>query len=186
MTKPHFTLTVVTSSDGFIGRSSDETPGAWASPEEQALFLEDVAAADWGIMGRRTHELADRPERRRIVFSASGGSGTWRRPSQFWLDPSLASPADLATLVAPVRPLASGLILGGTRVHDWFASHDAIDRIHLSIEPLEFGEGLPLFSAHRGPPVAVLSAMGFVRCADRLLNKRGTRHQLWLPARRGS
>jgi hypothetical protein len=51
MTTPHFTLTVVTSSDGFIGRSSDETPQVWASPEEQALFLEDVAAADWGHHG---------------------------------------------------------------------------------------------------------------------------------------
>ena len=137
-------------------------------------------------MGRRTHELADRPERRRIVFSASGGSGTWRRSSQLWLDPSRVTPADLAALVAPVRPLASGLILGGTRVHDWFASHDAIDCIHLSIEPLEFGEGLPLFSNHRGPPDTVLSAMGFVRCTDRLLNKRGTRHQCWLSAQRAA
>ena len=62
--RPEFTLTVVTSADGYIARAPDDPPQNWASAEEQALFFADVEAADWAIMGRHTHEAADRPDRR--------------------------------------------------------------------------------------------------------------------------
>jgi dihydrofolate reductase len=179
MTVPAFTLAVVTSADGFIARAPDEPPHLWASPEEQALFLADVEAADWAVMGRRTHEAADRPDRRRIVFSSSGGAGEWRRPTQLWVDPARLSPADLPPLVAHLRPLRAGLILGGTAVHDWFLAHRAIDRVHLSVEPVVFGSGLPLFSGHAGPPPNVLAALGFVSLVERTLNARGTLHSVW-------
>lgn len=183
MSRPRFTLTVVTSRDGFIARRSGETPARWASAEEQALFLADVAAADWGVMGRATHLVADRPDRRRIVFSTGAGEGIWKRPTQLWVDPRRLAPADLASRVAAVAPLQAGVILGGTAVHDWFLAHDAIDRVHLTVEPLEFGAGLPLFGAHRGCAEAVLRRLGY-RCVQaQLLNAGGTRHTVWLPAR---
>ena len=182
MERPHFTLTVVTSRDGLIARGAGDAPHLWASAEEQALFFADVEAADWSILGRRTHELADRPDRRRIVFStAAAGDGDWRRPGQLWLDPGRVGPGDLACRVAGVHPLRRGVILGGTRVHDWFLDRGAIDRVHLTVEPLEFGTGLALFSAHPGPPEAVLARLGFACTAQRQLNAAGTRHTTWVP-----
>lgn len=182
MTRPDFTLTVVASRDGFIARAPDDAPQAWASREEQDLFFADVKAADWAIMGRHTHEAADRPDRRRIVFSSGAGAGEWRRPTQLWIDPGRLAPADLPGLVAGVHPLAAGLILGGTRVHDWFLAHCAIDRVHLTVEPVAFGAGLPLFSGRRGPAEEVLEAAGFRPVSDRALNAAGTRHSVWIPA----
>lgn len=179
---PVFTLAVVTSADGFIARTPDEPPQAWASAEEQALFFADVEAADWAVMGRRTHAAADRPDRRRIVFSAAGGAGEWRRPAQLWIDPARLGPGDLAARVAGVRPLRAGLILGGTRVHDWFLAQGAIDRVHLTVEPLRFGAGLPLFSDAAGPAEEVLAARGFARRSTRRLNAGGTVHEVWTPA----
>ena len=181
MARPQFTLTVVTTLDGLIARARDDAPHLWASPEEQALFFADVEAADWGILGRHTHHAADRPDRRRIVFSTAAGAGDWRRPTQLWLDPGRVGPGDLAGMVAGVQVLDRGVILGGTRVHDWFLHHRAIDRIHLTVEPLRFGTGLPLFSHHRGPAAEVLPALGFEMQAERTLNARGTRHSVWLP-----
>lgn len=179
MPRPHFTLTVATSLDGLIARAPDDSPQLWASAEEQALFLADVAAADWGVMGRNTHTVADRPDRRRIVFSSAAGG--WRRPTQLWLDPAALAPGDLARRVAGVHPLVRGLILGGTAVHDWFLDHGAIDRVHLTVEPVRFGTGLPLFSRHPGPAEDVLAALGFRRTASRVLNAAGTRHSVWDP-----
>ncbi len=179
MPRPHFTLTVVTSHDGFIARHPGDSPAAWASAEEQALFFADVEAADWGILGRHTHEVADRPDRRRIVFS--GAAGGWRRPTQLWLDPANLTPSDLPERVDTVQPLERGVILGGTRVHDWFLTHGAIDRVHLSVEPVAFGAGLPLFSDQRGPAETVLEALGFLCRSDRRLNAAGTRHSVWVP-----
>ncbi|MDE0521778.1 MAG: hypothetical protein OXH79_07460 [Boseongicola sp.] len=169
-----YLLTVVVSEDGFIARSVGEPPQAWASAEEQELFFLDVEAADWSIMGRHTHEAADRPDRRRIVFS-SKVSG-WRRPSQLWLDPERLTPRMLPEQVCEVHALARGLILGGTRVHDWFLAHRAINRVHLTVEPVRFGSGLSVFSdARSADPVEEFTGRGFRVASEERLNAAGTR-----------
>lgn len=177
---PRFTLVLVTTRDGFIARYPGHSPADWASPEEQAVFFEEVGQADWGIMGRGTHEGADRPDRRRIVFSTSAMSPEWRRPGQLWLDPSKVGPAELTDFVAVHHPLRSGLILGGTRVHDWFRDHDAIDSVLLSVEPIAFGSGLPIFSDQQiNDPEQTLSEAGFVAVQETRLNAGGTRLIRW-------
>lgn len=181
MAPVQFTLTIVSSRDGFIARAPDHAPQAWASPEEQALFFRDVEAADWAIMGRNTHEAADKPHRRRIIFSARLSG--WRRPTQLWVDPARLTPEDLPARVEAVHPLRRGLILGGTRVHDWFLAHRAIDRVHLTVEPAAFGAGLPIFSGQtQRDPVAVFREAGFVVASERALNARGTRFLELAPA----
>ena len=171
----HFTLTVATSSDGFISRTTDEPPQVWASAEEQELFFRDVEAADWAIMGRNTHEAADKPHRRRIIFS-SRISG-WQRPTQLWLDPCHLTPDDLAQAVSEVHPFEKALILGGTRVHDWFLAHRAIDKVHLTVEPVRFGEGLPVFSSQAShDPEVIFRQAGFEVLREAQLNSSGTRY----------
>lgn len=171
-----FTLLVATSRDGFIARYPGENPGDWTSPEDQARFRAAVAAADWSVMGRTTHTVADVTHRRRIVFSAAAPEPEWRRPVQLWLDPAGRTPADLAALVAPVHPLSHGLILGGTLVHDWFLGHGAIDRVELTVEPVTFGTGVPIFSGQdAGDPAEVFAARGFAPISDAPLNATGTR-----------
>lgn len=176
MTKrAHFTLTVATSADGFIARATDDAPQNWASAEEQTLFFREVEAADWAIMGRNTHLAADKPHRRRIIFSTR--TKGWQRPTQLWLDPRDLSPADLQDRVASRHPLGNGLILGGTRVHDWFLHHRAIDRVNLTIEPIRFGEGLPVFSDQsETDPLDIFARRGFRIASDRALNGDGTRY----------
>ena len=173
--RPTFTLLVVCTADGFIARQSGHSPAEWASAEEQDLFLSAVDGADWGIMGRGTHEAADTPHRRRIGFSSAVRRPEWRRPGQVWIDPATLAPDDLPAIVTPVRPMREGLILGGTTVHDWFLHAGRIDRVSLTVEPVEFGTGLPLFSGTEGPADEVLKDLGFRRRCSRPLNDTGTR-----------
>lgn len=184
MNRPHFTLAVVATLDGFIARTPDHPPQSWASEEEQALFFAAVEAADWAIMGRHTHLAADKPHRRRIIFSTTAKPADWRRPTQLWLDPMGFEPADLAHQVAAVHPLRRGLILGGTRVHDWFHARRAIDCIKLTIEPLHFGEGLPIFTSQTAQdPQAACEVLGYEMVQVRQLNMQGT--QLMTLVQRG-
>jgi len=170
---PHFTLTVVTSSDGFIARTPKDAPQAWASAEEQALFFRDVEAADWAVMGKNTHLAADKPQRRRIIFSTK--TKGWQRPTQLWCDPAHQTPLDLSTQVSPIYPLQNGLILGGTRVHDWFLAQGAIHKIHLTVEPLSFLKGLPIFSGQIGSdPLKIFTDRGFRVVSKATLNATGT------------
>lgn len=172
---PRYTLTVATSADGYISRSTDEPPQAWASAEEQDLFFRDVEAADWAIMGKNTHLAAEKSYRRRIIFSTK--TNGWRRPTQLWLDPDDIRPGDLPKLVNGVKPLEHGLILGGTRVHDWFLLHGLIHRVHLTIEPVTFGRGLPIFTGQaKEDAVEVFRDAGFTKLSETRLNAEGTRY----------
>lgn len=175
MSRPPFHLVVVTSEDGFIARHPTDNPASWASAEEQSIFFEHVAAAPWAIMGRNTHETADRPDRRRIIFSTRHTG--WQRKTQLWLDPrNSKKPADLAAAVQDIYPMQHGLILGGTGVHDWFLNARAIDRVFLTIEPVEFGAGLPLFSKYSGSALRIFNALGFSVISETVLNAAGTRY----------
>lgn len=180
--RPRFTLLVVASADGFIARRPGHSPAAWASPEEQALFLATVDAADWAVMGRGTHQAAFRPHRRRIVFSGAVAEPEWRMPTHLWLDPAPLSPAGLAPLVAPVHGLRAGLILGGARVHDWFHAHRCIDAVALTVEPLRFGEGLSVFGDQVArDPLAAFVEKGYTPTGARALNAGGTRLVMLVP-----
>ena len=176
MARAHFTLVVVATLDGYIARAPDHPPQTWASAAEQAVFFAAVEQADWTVMGRHTHEAADKPNRRRIIFSSRAGRGDWRRPTQLWVDPRDVTARGLAALVEGVHPLHRGLILGGTGVHHWFHAQGAIDEISLTIEPLRFGSGLPMFRGFGGQdPLRVCRALGYELEREERLNVEGTR-----------
>ncbi len=172
---PIVSLALAVSRDGFIARAPGHVPSDWCSVEEQNLFLREVELADWSIMGRTTHEAANKLRRRRIVFSATAGIGQWRRPTQLWIDPAGETPASLMEKVAPVHRCEKMLILGGVRVHDWFLERSSIDRIILTIEPVTFGRGLRAFDdpASQNLP-DFLTAAGFQCHRQERLNAAGT------------
>ncbi len=171
-----FTLHVVATRDGLIARARGHSPATWASAEEQAAFAAAVEAADWGIMGRGTHEAAFKRARRRIVFSRAAATPQWRSSHHLWLDPEALRPEDLAALVAPRRRLSQGLILGGTAVHDWFHRHGRIDAVELAIEPTIFGDGLPIFGDQQArDPLEAFVEKGYRAQRMRTLNASGTR-----------
>lgn len=173
--RPRFTLVVASTADGFIAREPGHAPQDWASPEEQAIFLAAVDAADWAIMGRVTAETAPKPWRRRVVFSTSAAAPDWRLPSQLWADPRGLTPDDLPELVAAVRPMREALILGGARVHDWFHAHGRVDAVTLTVEPVRFGAGVPLFPGDAGgDPVEAFERRGYVVAGSAPVNGRGT------------
>ena len=81
------------------------------------------------------------------------------------------------------NPLKNGLILGGTRVHDWFLERGVVDVVHLTIEPVAFGIGLPIVSGQETrDPVALFESRGFRVDSDAALNAGGSRYLEMRPA----
>ena len=136
----------------------------WASPEEQAWFVDRVNAADWSFMGRITHEQAPRRDRRRVIFSTGANEPEWRQPWQLWVDPATTDLSELLAEIDQRHPARDCIVLGGTRVHDWFLEHWRPDSVTLSIEPLEFGSGMKLFSFQTDTdPDAIMNRLDYVR-----------------------
>lgn len=170
-----FTLVVVTSRDGYIAAPGRAVPRDWASAEEQRHFLAMMDGFDWSFMGRRTHEAVWRPTRRRVVFSSSFRAPEWRHPRHLWADPRHVSMQALLDRLRPAREPRHCGILGGVAVHDWFARQGLIDAVELTIEPLDFGRGLPLFTGAEGiDPRASLQRLGLVQTGCVTLNAGGT------------
>ncbi len=173
--RTRFTLVAVISRDGFIGGEDGPPPATWASLEEQTLFLARVAAADWSFMGRGTHEEAYREDRHRVIFSSRYPQPTWVTPQHLWLDPERIPMQWVLKELAEHHPVQDCLILGGTRVHDWFWQQQLIDQVELTIEPIEFGRGLPLLSHMARDPIEDFLAQGYTLQPERILNAAGTR-----------
>lgn len=172
---PTFTLIAVTSLDGRITGPRGEPPAAWASAAEQQAFRTAVDALDWSFIGRRTHHLAWRPDRYRVVFSRSCKSPLWRHPRRLWLDPARVPLATMLELLQPVRQARSCGILGGVGVHDWFAAAGRIDAASITIEPVTFNAGLPLFTDAVGEaPLTTLARLGLEPTETTRLNEAGT------------
>lgn len=171
-----FLLMAVVSADGFIARYSGDKPWTWASPEEQARFRATMQQVGWSLLGCVTHETAPAPQRKRIVFTTRVAGLEWLSDNHLGFNPAGAT-LDEALAEAEADGLVA--ILGGTRVHDFMLERGRIDEVRLSIEPLRFGRGLPLFTdvGWAGLP-AHLARHGLAAAgpAERL-NARGTVEQ---------
>ena len=110
------------------------------------------------------------------MFSRSAARPEWRTPNHLWLDPARLTAENLPGLVAARHPMEHAVVLGGTSVHDWFHAQGRLDRIALTVEPIRFGAGLPIFSGQaRGQGAEdALAARGYVETARRRLNAGGT------------
>jgi len=164
-----FALIAVVSADGFIARRPDENPAAWTSPEEQAAFRRSMTRIDWSFLGRTTHEIAPNPERRRVVFTRRVRGVARVLPKLIDFNPEAALLDDVLELA---RPTGLCGILGGTGVYDYFLRLGRVDEAEISIEPLRFGSGLPLFSG--GDWQAALAKLGLILEAVERLNAQGT------------
>lgn len=137
-------LIAAVTADGFIARTNDQ-PADWTSKEDKKLFVRLTKEAGYMVMGSRTYKTIGRalPERQTIVYTS--------HPEQL---SGLDDPAIQTTqeepkeLVARLQAAgARGLaICGGAQIYNLFAQAGVLDEVYLTIEPVFFGAGVPLFS----------------------------------------
>lgn len=139
-------LSVVTSVDGFTTRGK-EGPSHWASPEDQEKFAQLKSQADVIGMGPNTYRemrgfiqgnLTEQPLRAVI-----------RRGDEFRLD-TVPGKLEFFTSIDEFlkemqdREKKEILLASGAKLTGEFFRRGLIDEVHQTIEPVLFGEGLPL------------------------------------------
>ena len=137
-----FLIAAVTA-DGFIARTSDHAAD-WTSSEDKKLFARLTKEAGYMVMGSRTYNTIGRalPERQTIIYTS--------RPEAL---NGLDDPAIQTTQEEPSHLIerlategATGLaVCGGAQIYSLFAQAGVIDEVYLTIEPVLFGTGVPLF-----------------------------------------
>jgi dihydrofolate reductase len=121
----------------------------WVSPEDTASFNTTCQKAGCAIMGRHTFEIynqlpvAEWPNTHNLHIVLTS------RPSLDTQHPKLViakNPRQALDLAAK-RGINQVVVMGGCRTFGSFMQENLVDEVYLDVEPLAFGEGMPLFIA---------------------------------------
>lgn len=159
--KTRFVGFVASSIDGRISLAKSARPD-WTSKEDWQFFQKSLKAYDAVVVGRNTFRAAEKQLRRRNTFVLSRkvskikkeGSVTFVHPGKH----------DLAKLLNAYKKIA---VLGGSGVYQFMLARTMLDELYVTLEPLIFGRGTPMF--HGGSKTYRLMLRSVRR-----LNKKGT------------
>ena len=168
----NYTLAFASSLDGFIARHSNDNPFEWTSKNDQDHLKNLINQHEWQVMGRKTHELNPNNTRKRIVFSRQFKKIELIKndiPNQFYFNPDKHQWNEFENICT-----TDVLILGGTKIHDFFLYADLINKIYITIEPIHFKSGVPAFSyINFKDLIPFFSQKGFIN-NQKTINESGT------------
>ena len=136
-------LIAAITADGLIGRDAAQSSIDWTSGADKQFFAQTTKALGIMIMGSKTFSTIGRalPERETIVMTSHPESFGTVDGVEFTSEPP-------AAIIERLQSLGhSGVaICGGASVYHQFMAAGLVDELYLTIEPLVFGQGVPLFS----------------------------------------
>lgn len=146
-----FIIAAITA-DGFIGRDAGHLAD-WTSPEDKKLFVRLTKEAGTMVMGAKTFATIGRalPGRKTIVYSRNPQS-----VAQKDVEGTSESPTALIVRLEEegVQSLA---VCGGASIYGQFMAAGVVDELYLTIEPVLFGSGVPLFDQELDCHLSLLS-----------------------------
>jgi len=141
-------IIVATSKDGFIARDKDKDPStAWTSREDKKRFVELSKRIGTIILGLNTFNTFPRDEhgnpkplkgRHHIIYA---DIDIHPQPD---VEVTTEKP-DLLLKKLTDRGIKEVAIAGGASIYQMFLDADLVDKIYLTVEPIEFGQGIPFF-----------------------------------------
>ncbi len=130
--------------NGFIGQTGDQISWDWTSPEDRKHLVKLTKEAGTVVLGVNTFETFKRrrafPGRRTIIYT--------RHPEKISDVPDVEATSEAPNeLVARLKKEgATGLaVMGGRSIYNLFLAEGALDELYLTVEPVVFGSGIPLF-----------------------------------------
>lgn len=141
MKNPTFNLLAAVSADGKIAR--DEKHGSmWTSKEDKKFLHAFLDKCDAIVIGRKTYAIAKDALQKRACVVFSRKHKVTRIKNHHFINPEKVS---LSVFLAN-KKYERIAVLGGTSVYDYFLKRRKVADLHLTVEPLLIGKGLPLFS----------------------------------------
>jgi dihydrofolate reductase len=137
---------VVTSSDGFMANESHVRSFEWNSQADKDCFKHITKDAGVVVMGSKTFETFAKPlgepkplkGRLNVIYSKK------KKYKSENLETTTKEPKELVRDLI-FRGFPGIAIIGGAEIYQMFIEAGEIDRIYLTIEPIEFGHGIPFW-----------------------------------------
>ena len=145
-----FIIAAVTA-DGFIAKDDKHSPFGWTSKEDKKRFVELTKKAGVVVMGSSTYATlpSSLKERVNIVYSRS----------KTFTDAEVTQdvPAELLRKLED-RGFKEVAICGGAAIYSMFMKANVVDKVYLTIEPIFFGKGIPLFTEELAAQLTLIKA----------------------------
>jgi dihydrofolate reductase len=158
----HVFLIAAISVDGQIGQAADQVSTAWTSKEDKKFFTQRTKEAGLMVLGSQTFRTFGRflPGRKMIIMTrdvevfrqsvefevieVDDGAVSIDREDVLYV--TSLSPRDLVAVLerSGNKELA---VCGGSSIYAQFMEAGLIETLYLTIEPIAFGKGVPLFGA---------------------------------------
>lgn len=148
--------------DGHIAKNSHHFSN-WTSVEDKNFLHAILNTCDVIIVGNSTYKMAIKPLSKRncIVFTRKIKNKK-NKLGLTYFDPAKQS---LTQFIKKEDYKKIG-ILGGTQIYSYCLEKKLIDELYLTIEPISFGHGLPLFETKK--------QVGWKLKSIKKLNSRGS------------
>ncbi len=152
-TQPEVFIIAAQTIDGFIARNTTELAN-WTSPEDKRRFVALTKGAGVMVMGATTFRTLTNPlpGRHHVIYSRTErfedrvfpqSSPNAKTPAGT-VETTTASPHELIAHLAN-KGYTKIAICGGESVYTAFLKAGAVTHMYLTIEPIQFGQGVPLF-----------------------------------------
>jgi dihydrofolate reductase len=161
MPNPTYIAVAAVSIDGYI--TPIGKPGSsWTSPEDKQFLHDILNTADVIIVGHATYTIARKPLAKRncIVLTRKIPATKKTGKLSLYLNPANVDLGDTIQQLGYKRVI----ILGGSQTYTYCLEKGLLDEIYLTIEPVIFGAGLPMFGSSKLPN------LGFKLVENRNLN----------------
>ena len=141
--KPYYTAIVALSIDGKIAQKIHHMSD-WTSPEDKKHLHQILDQAEVIVVGNTTYTLARKPLSKRncIVLTRSVTNNMKVNEKLLLCNPNVQP---LKVIIRELK-YKNVCILGGTQTYSHCLTNNLIDELFITIEPIIFGDGLPLFS----------------------------------------
>ncbi len=139
-------LLAAISADGKIAQTADQRSLDWTSKEDLNFFIEKTKEVGTLIMGRKTFETIGKPLKgRRTIVMTRGvrGEGLGVSLETGTVEFTEESPKELLFRLSQEK-CERVVVAGGSSIYTQFLKDGLITDLYLTIEPVLFGQGVPL------------------------------------------
>ncbi len=142
---PKFIAVAAITIDGKIAKNSHHFSN-WTCKEDKDFLHDILDTCDVVLVGNSTYKMAIKPlSKRNCIVLTRDLKNKQNLPLLTYCDPTKQS---LQKIVIKNK-YKKICVLGGTQIYSYCLERGLIDELYLTIEPLTFGLGLPLFETKK-------------------------------------
>jgi len=169
-------LVVATTTDGFIGRESNDRSFDWTSAEDTRFYINSIKKADVIVMGSKTFAGIKRHPKNShyVIYSRTMEGFVNPRPEVITVEITNLEPGKLLEKLKS-EGYKNVVIAGGSNIYKMFIQANVLDALYVVKEPVIFEEGILLFKDVAFDEATKL----FELVLEKKLNEEGTVLQKW-------